>query len=132
MQDIEVRSELEVGKRVLTHGIDWGPKGIILMHLQRRGDVQYGILKNPGHQTWAGVGMGQRYAETNYQIVKFYRGRAFYGDGESLYLSQFHATRTEPGHRWRDCLRHMKTVVAELVYSHITEDQIGQRFGELL
>ena len=99
-----------VGERMNTRGVEWGPKGIILVH--REG--WYGVYKIPGHKTWGGNFKPWYYARTRYGIVMILEGggregRLTWGSIHTLPRSD-----VSPGSAWRGALRELKYEAGKL------------------
>lgn len=99
--DLRDGTVIEVGKRIPTLGVDWGPKGIILIH--RSGD--YGVVKWPGHAIWSGNYMPWHYFPTHYMLVKFHlpKGRP---EMDELVM-------VETGQKWRSVVKKLIGIADE-------------------
>lgn len=84
------------GQRVIrTPGVDFGPKGLLLIH--QAGN--YLVTKQPGHNAWVSRGQSGYYA-TQYHLLKMhspYRNRDW---GRTFHQFQ-ELAEIEPGKKWR-------------------------------
>ncbi len=113
MRDIELRSEPLVGERVDTIGVDWGPKGIILVH--RSGE--WGIYKIPGHSAWTSQFSPWKYHPTTYGLVHI-KGHSRF-DGHWGVLDLLYKSELTPGAAWRSALDNLFKEVRALVAGEV-------------
>ncbi len=98
MRDIELLSEPVAGERMDTIGVDWGPKGIILVH--RNGE--FGIYKVPGHSAWTSQFSPWHYEPTRYGLVRLTEGSRHGGRWGVLDL--LYKSEVTPGAAWRSAV----------------------------
>ncbi len=113
MDDIQLRSKPVVGERLETIGVDWGPKGLILIH--REGG--FGVYKIPGHSAWAGNYQPWRYHGTRYGIVmisKFAPSSPSRGNYHWGSIDLIHSSEVKPGSAWRAAIKDLTYEVGKL------------------
>lgn len=103
--DFYIRTEpTEEGKRVDTHGVDWGPGGMLLIY--RNGNYLLG--KVPSHTTWLSMFNPSAYVPTAYDIIKFEEHDEEHGRG---YFKAETIIHSQPGHGWRKEVEALKSTV---------------------
>ena len=108
MKGIRLRSEPVIGERMETVGVDWGPKGIVLVH--REG--LFGIYKIPRHSAWTDNFSPWHYVPAEYGIVVIRKSDTDalgWGDIDLIRNSQ-----VTPGSAWRAAIKLLKYEVGKL------------------
>jgi hypothetical protein len=115
MRDVGIRSEPVVGERMETVGVDWGPKGIILIH--RDGD--FGVFKIPGHQAWNGNFMPWRYHATRYGIVNIEQFAPAKSNSHWGRVDLLNKSEMTPGAAWRSAIADLENEVRALAAGEV-------------
>lgn len=92
---------VKIGSPVVTIGIDWGPKGIDLIH---RAD-DYGVIRWNGHMAWTSSIHPQHWAPTRWMLVKFIE---LNGDRCFEILVE-----VKPSHKWRVVQKRLMAIADE-------------------
>ena len=108
-----LRSEPIKGRRMETTGVDWGPKGIILLY--REGD--WASYKIPGHMAWTSVFSPWNWHSTRYGVMKIVED-----DSEGYWgsIELEHRLEIKPGHHYRAATKKLKSDVRRLANETIT------------
>ncbi len=114
MRDIELRSEPLAGERMDTIGVDWGPKGLRLVH--RSGE--FGIYKIPGHSAWTSQFSPWKYHPTSYGLVHIREGGSRF-DGRWGVIDMLPKSEMTPGWKWRAALDDLFKEVRALVAGEV-------------
>ena len=96
MKGIRLRSEPVIGERMETVGVDWGPKGVVLVH--REGG--FGVYNIPGHSAWTDNFSPWHYVPARYGIVVINKS-----DTDALGWGDIDLVRSSdvgPGRAWRE------------------------------
>ncbi len=131
--DYLLREDPVEGEAMKTTGIDWGPKGIVLVYRHsalsvpvlfdpsdqkiKLGDFSggdFGVVKMPGHSAWTDNFSPWHYEPTKYAIIeikKFAEGKkdSHWGRFDLLYK-----TEIAPGHAWRRAVKELKDLACNM------------------
>ncbi len=114
MRDVELRTEPLVGEAMPTIGIDWGPKGIILVHRQG----EFGVYKIPGHSAWTSQFSPWKYHATRYGLVHIREGGSRF-DSHWGAIDLLPKSELTPGAAWRSALDDLFKEVRALVAGEV-------------
>ena len=110
MRDIQLRSDPVAGERMKTIGVDWGPKGLLLVH--REGN--FGVYKIPGHKTWTSQYQPWRYTPTRYGIVVIFKHPELKRSTTWGRIDLIYSSEVTPGSAWRAAIKDLTYEVGKL------------------
>ncbi len=113
-------AKFEIGEKLKTPGVDFGPGGLVVVHRSIKPEGvadQYVVVRCSGYTGWSGVGF-RAYNETSYRILRVYQHHSsakesLNGIPWTAYMAE-EIIQEEPGRKWKSCLTRLAAKADEL------------------